>query len=165
MSGRATVQARLDGDGADFYTVVYERLKIEELFALLRAAGVRCLVDVREAPWSRVPDYRKSVLEDRLAELGAACGYSVKYISMPALGNPSENRKSDRPTREILANYGQHVRARSRELEELRELIMKCRTALMCYEADPAKCHRSVLAATLAEKYRLAYADLRQVSL
>jgi uncharacterized protein (DUF488 family) len=154
-------QSRLGMIEADFYTVGYEKLKIEELFTLLRETGVRCLVDVREAPWSRVPDYCKDALEDRLSTLGAATGYTIRYYSMPALGNPPENRKSDRPVREILAFYREHVRTRCRELEELREIIKKCPTALMCYEADPAECHRSVLAATLAEKYGLTYADLR----
>lgn len=165
MSSKTTVQARLGVAGADFYTVGYEKLKIEELFTLLRAAGVRCLVDVRETPWSRVQDYRKSVLEDRLAGLSADNGYPVKYFSMPAIGNPPENRKSDRSTKEMMIFYRRHVQSRARELEELREIISKCRTALMCYEADPAECHRSVLAAVMAEKYGLTYADLRQVSL
>jgi uncharacterized protein (DUF488 family) len=154
-------QSRLGTAEADFYTIGYERLKIEDLFALLRDAGVRCLVDVREAPWSRVPDYRKDVLEDRLTELSAAAGCHIRYISMPALGNPPENRKSDRPMAEMSMAYRQHALARARELEELQEIIKKCRSALMCYEADPAECHRSVLAATLAEKYGLTYADLR----
>jgi uncharacterized protein (DUF488 family) len=154
-------QSRLGMIEADFYTVGYEKMKIEELFTLLREAGVRCLVDVRETPWSRVPDYCKDTLEDRMSSLGAAAGYTIRYYSVPSLGNPPENRKSDRPTREILAFYQGYVRTRDRELEELRDIILKCRTALMCYEADPAECHRSVLAATLAEKYGLTYTDLR----
>ena len=156
-----TRQSRLGFTETDFYTVGYEKLKIEELFILLRDAGVHCLVDVRDTPWSRVADYCKSTLEDKLAELSAARNYHISYVPMPILGNPPEIRKSDRSPAEMITLYRKHVLTRERELEELRNMIMKCRTALMCYEADPAECHRSVLAATLAEKYGLTYADLR----
>jgi uncharacterized protein (DUF488 family) len=162
MSGKPTVQTRLGGNEADFYTVGYEKLKLEDLFALLRQAGVHCLVDVRDTPWSRVPAYCKNALEDGLAELGSASSYPVKYISMPALGNPRENRESDRSMAEMWTVYRQHVLARNRELEELRELMKNCKAALMCYEADPAECHRSVLATIMTEKYGLTYADLRK---
>jgi uncharacterized protein (DUF488 family) len=161
MSGKPTVQTRLGGDEADFYTVGYEKKSVGELFRMLKEAGVRCLVDVREAPWSRVPDYCKNVLEDRLAELSTASNYQIRYISMPALGNPQENRKSDRPVAEMMTVYRQHAQSKARELEELYDILKKCKTALMCYEADPAECHRSALAAILAEKYGLMYVDLR----
>jgi uncharacterized protein (DUF488 family) len=161
MVAKSTRQTRLGLDDADFYTVGYEKLPLDRLFALLKENGIRCLVDIREAPWSRVPDYRKAVLEDRLVGLSIASGYNIRYFSMPELGNPPENRKSDRPMAEMSMAYRQHALARARELEELQEIIKKCRSALMCYEADPAECHRSVLAAILAEKYGLTYADLR----
>jgi uncharacterized protein (DUF488 family) len=161
MSGKPTVQTRLGEDDADFYTAGYEKKTVDELFRMLKEAGVRCLVDVRESPWSQVPDYCKDTLENRHAELGESCGYHIRYISMPALGNPQENRKSDRPMAEIMMVYRQHALSKTMELEELYDILKKCKTALMCYEADPAECHRSALAAIIEEKYGLTYADLR----
>lgn len=54
-----------------------------------------------------------------------------------------------------------YVLTRVHEIRELYEIIKNCKTALLCYEADPGECHRSVLAAILAEKYGMTYADLR----
>ena len=158
----SAAQTRLGGDAVDYYTIGYERLKLDDLFALLKGAGVRCLVDVRNSPRSRVPSYNKRVLEARLEELGAAHGYHIRYVSMPALGNPPENRKGDCGSSEAIEYYRKHALAQGPQLDELREIIGKCRTALMCYEADPACCHRSTLAAILNERYGLAGADLRQ---
>jgi uncharacterized protein (DUF488 family) len=162
VTEQRTIQARLGPVEADFFTVGYEKLRVEELFALLKGAGVHCLVDVRDAPWSRVHDYRKGVLEDRLESLGAAQGYHVRYVSMPSLGNPAENRKSERNLADAMAFYRQHVQTRAKELAELRDVIARCRAALMCYEADPAECHRSELARIMAERYGLTHADLRK---
>ena len=158
---KPTLQAKLGENRADFYTVGYEKLKVEDLFTLLRGAGVHCLADVRDTPWSRVPAYRKAALEEKLIDLGGASGYEIRYVSMPSLGNPKEIRKSDRAVAEMLALYRPHVMSKARELEELRAIIMKHKTALLCYEADPAGCHRTVLAGVVAEKYGLTYMDLR----
>lgn len=158
-----TMQSKLGalGNEPDFYTVGYERLPLNELFILLKAAGVHCLIDVREAPWSQVPEYRKAELEDLFPSLGASNGHEIKYVSMPSLGNPPENRKSDRPVAEMRAYYRQHLLSRQAEIETLGKILKSCRSALMCYELDPRDCHRSVLAAVLAEKYSLEYTDLR----
>jgi uncharacterized protein (DUF488 family) len=162
VAEKRTTQARLGPIDVDFYTVGYEKLSVEDLFAMLKGAGVHCLADVREAPWSRVNDYRKHVLEDRLEGLGTAQGYHIKYISMPSLGNPPENRRSDRSHTEAMAFYRQHTVTKTKELDDLHETITRCKTALMCYEADPAECHRSELAKIMAVRYGLTFADLRK---
>jgi uncharacterized protein (DUF488 family) len=162
VAEKHTTQARLGPTDVDFYTVGYEKLSVEDLFAILKGAGVHCLADVRDAPWSRVHDYRKSVLEDRLEGLGAAQGYHIKYISMPSLGNPQENRKSDHSHADAMTYYRLYIQAKTKEMDELHDVIARCRTALMCYEADPAECHRSELAKIMAERYTLTFADLRK---
>lgn len=155
------VQSKLGvlGSEPDFYTVGYERLSLEDLFVLLKDNGVHCLVDVREAPWSQVPDYRKAVLEEQLPELSHAYGYEIKYVSMPSVGNVF--RKNDLPDKDINESYRRHIVAKEAELEALRDLLLKSKTVLMCYEADPKGCHRSVLSSVLASKYGLTYCDLR----
>ena len=55
---------------------------------------------------------------------------------------------------EILSSKG-------KALEELRELILSCPTALMRYEKDSSDCHRSILSEVLRERYGLQPADLR----
>lgn len=155
------VQSKLGmlGSEPDFYTVGYERLSLDDLFLLLKDNGVHCLVDVREAPWSQVPDYRKATLEEKLPDLSLAYGYEVTYVSMPSVGNVY--RKNDLSDREINDIYRRHIVTKEAELEALHGLITKSKTALMCYEADPEGCHRSVLAAVLAQRYKLTWSDLR----
>jgi uncharacterized protein (DUF488 family) len=161
MAEKRVVQSKLGmlGSEPDFYTIGYERLSLENLFLLLKDNGVHCLVDVREAPWSQVPDYRKAMLEEKLPELSCFYGYYIQYVSMPSIGNVY--RKNDLSDREIMESYRKHIVTREAELETLRDTVLKCKTALLCYEANPKECHRSVLASVLAGKYGLTYADLR----
>ena len=160
-SGQAK-QAKLGLEAPDFYIVGYERLTIDELFALLKDAGVHCLADVRDSPRSRVRSYNRNILEESLDELGSARSYPIKYMPMSALGTPPEIRKSGRPMGEMMALYRSRLQDMSKELDDLRDIIKSCKTVLMCYEADPADCHWSELAAAMAERYGLTYADLRK---
>lgn len=155
------VQSKLGflGSEPDFYTVGYERLSLNDLFLLLKDNGLHCLVDVREAPWSQVSDYRKATLEEKLPELSLTYGYKILYVSMPSVGNVY--RKNDLSDREIMDNYRRHIVTKGAELEAMKEIVLKSKTAFMCYEADPKECHRSVLAAVLASKYGFSYSDLR----
>ncbi|MCD1294356.1 hypothetical protein CUJ83_05005 [Methanocella sp. CWC-04] len=156
-------QSMLSGYGTEdeeFFTVGYERTGSEDLYLLLKSFGVNCLVDVREVPWSRVPDYRKSALERRLEEYGEKYGHRIRYVSMPGLGNPEENRKSDKKEEEHADHYRRYALGKTLELERLRQLIKTSRTALMCYEKDPQKCHRSILARIMEEKYGLTHIDI-----
>ncbi len=149
------------GSEPDFYTVGYERLSLNDLFLLLKDNGVRCLVDVREAPWSQVSDYRKATMEEKLPELSLTYCFGIRYVSMPSVGNVY--RKNDMSDREILENYRRHIVTKVVELEAMREIILKSKTTLMCYEVDPKECHRSVLANVLAKRYNLTYLDLREL--
>lgn len=150
------VQGRLSSFGikADFFTVGYERMRIDELFLVLKGAGVQCLVDVRATPWSNVPDYCAAALEEKLDVLGKEHGYSIRYISARELGNPFRDDDWKEKYLESLSSKG-------KALEDLRELVLSCPTALMCYEKDQSDCHRSILSAVLRERYGLEPADLR----
>ncbi len=145
----------------DFFMIGYEKIDVEELFDMLETAGVHCLVDVRNLPRSRRAFYNKDVLQRKLNDLSEAHGYKIEYISITALGNPPENRKGHCGSPEATAAYRSHVLTQEAALDELQGIIGRCRTALMCYEADPACCHRSELAVIIAERYGLTGRDLR----
>jgi uncharacterized protein (DUF488 family) len=147
------MQSRLSSP--DFYTVGYERLSLDELLSILQGSGVRCLIDVRARPWSRVTDYNKEALEEKLPEHEKKTGYAIKYVSMPSVGNPYR----DSAWKE---EYGQMISGKSFELEKLRLAISECLSALMCYEKDPGDCHRSILADLIKNRYGLDYSDLRE---
>jgi hypothetical protein len=83
----------------------------------------------------------------RLGELLASRG--IAYEHRKALGTPPDIRwffKHGRAPEGALA-FREHVEGTAgRELDELAaELDHGPRTALLCLEADPAVCHRSVL--------------------
>ena len=132
------------------WTIGYERLLPPELVNELVHAGVDRVLDVRVRPQSRRPGMSKTRLGDLLAEHGIA------YEHRKALGTPPDIRWLFRAGRhdEARAAFLEHVeRTASEELDALaRELGRAPATALMCLEADPAGCHRRVLAEALLRR-------------
>lgn len=132
------------------WTIGYERLLPPELVAELEAAGVRRLIDVRFRPQSRRPGMSKTRLGELLAEHGIA------YEHRRSLGTPADMRwlfHHNRVT-EGREQFRRHIEETAApELDELAaELDSAPPTALMCLEADPAGCHRSVLAEALVRR-------------
>jgi uncharacterized protein (DUF488 family) len=134
------------------WTIGYERLLPPELVAELKAAGVERLLDVRFRPQSRRPGMSKTRLGALLSEHGIA------YEHRRALGTPPDLRWLFHAGRveEARAGYRRHVQETAAdELDALAaELAAGPRTALMCLEADPAGCHRRVIAELLQERVR-----------
>ena len=125
------------------FTIGYEKTTQAELIAALGAAGVRRLIDVRAVPLSRRPGFSKTILRNGLAEAG------IDYVHLKALGTPPEGRDAARKGRhdELERIYGGQL-----ELPEaivaaaqMRELAAEMPTALLCYEREPAGCHRAIL--------------------
>ena len=141
------------------WTIGYERLLPPELVAELETAGVERVIDVRYRPQSRRPGMSKT----RLAELLGSRG--IAYEHRRALGTPPDLRWLFRAGRlaEAAAAYREYVETASPDaLDALAsELDVAPRTALLCLEADPAACHRRVVADAL----RSRRADLTVVDL
>ena len=130
------------------FTIGYEQTTVTELIGALQRAGVELVVDVRALPLSRRPGFSKSALAGALREAG------IGYEHLKALGTPKEGRdaakKGDRATLE-------RVYAGQLELPEAQAAaalllgrIAERPTALLCYEREPADCHRSMLLAAIA---------------
>jgi uncharacterized protein (DUF488 family) len=131
------------------FTTGYERRSLEDFLTELRAAGIRHLVDVRDAPISRKPGFSKAAL----AEGSRAAG--IAYTHLRALGCPKPIRDAfrrdgdwDRYTRAYL----DHMRRQQPALAELAALSAAEPTALLCYEADFNRCHRTYVARAVAER-------------
>ena len=133
------------------WTIGYERLLPEQLVAELAEAGVERVVDVRVRPQSRRAGMSKTRLGAALGEAG------IGYESRRVLGTPPDLKHLFRSGRvaEGAAGYAEHVR-RDPEVvaavEALAAELPDVRTALLCFEADPATCHRRVLVEALAER-------------
>ena len=132
----------------ELFTIGYERLLLPELVAEVEAAGVQRLIDVRYRPQSRRPGLSKT-------RLGAALGdRGIAYEHRRGLGTPPDIRWFFKHGKvaEGREQYRVHLDAQP-ELDELAaELPNAPRTALLCLEADPAECHRRVIAEALTER-------------
>jgi uncharacterized protein (DUF488 family) len=141
------------------FTIGYERLLPPALVAELQAAGVERLIDVRFRAQSRRPGMSKTRLGELLGDHGIA------YEHRRALGTPPDIRWYFRHNRtsEGRQRFEAHIEAHAAdELDALAwELDHAPPTALMCLEAEPAVCHRRVL----AERLRARRADLHVVDL
>jgi uncharacterized protein (DUF488 family) len=132
------------------WTIGYEKLAPEALVAELEAAGVERLIDVRYRPQSRRPGMSKTRLGERLAD------HRIAYEHRRALGTPPDLRwlyKNNRVA-EGHEGFARHVEeSAAADLDALAaELPDGPRTALMCLEAEPAECHRSVLVEALRRR-------------
>jgi uncharacterized protein (DUF488 family) len=133
-------------------TVGHSTHPIEKFVALLKAHGVEQLVDVRTIPKSRYnPQFNQEALERSLRESGIA------YVHMPGLGGLRHPRKDSINTgwkNASFRGYADYMQtpAFDESLGNLVELASRHMTAVMCAEAVPWRCHRSLIADALMAK-------------
>jgi uncharacterized protein (DUF488 family) len=125
------------------FTIGYEGVTQGELIAALRAAGVERVIDVRAVPLSRKPGFSKNILAAGLAEAGIA------YVHLKALGTPPEGREAARKGRhDVLERvYAAQLETPEAAVQaaQMVELATEKPSALLCFERDPATCHRTLL--------------------
>ncbi|NKC30465.1 DUF488 domain-containing protein [Falsiroseomonas selenitidurans] len=129
---------------ARLFTIGYEAATPASLLGALRQAGIATLVDVRALANSRKPGFAKRALGAALEEAG------IGYLHVPALGTPAEGRvaaRAGRPAemRRIFAARLAGVEAQA-ALAALRDRAAAEPVCLLCLEADPAQCHRTLVA-------------------
>jgi uncharacterized protein (DUF488 family) len=130
------------------YTISYEGRSLQKLLADLQSAGVRLLADVRENPFSRKPGFSKNALAEALREVGIAYRH-IRPLGCPRPIRDQYRKDGDwqRYTRDFMA----HLRQQQPALEELVGLTNAQPAALLCYEADFNRCHRTYVARAAAE--------------
>jgi uncharacterized protein (DUF488 family) len=125
------------------WTIGYEQTTMSAFLAVLRGAGVELVADVRAIAASRRPGFSKTTLAASLAEAG------IGYRHFRALGTPADGRAAAR-----ALDHAKLDRIYAGQLElpeamaagaELADLVHDKRVALLCYERDPACCHRKLL--------------------
>ena len=119
-----------------------------DFLAALREAGAKRLIDVRAVPNSRRPGFSKTPLRNALAEAG------IDYVHLRALGTPAAGREAARAGRkaELEAIYAGQLETPEAMAEGamMLDLAATRPSALLCYERDPACCHRTLLWQALA---------------
>lgn len=130
------------------FTIGYEATTMGEFIAALRSAGIERVIDVRALPLSRRPGFSKSPLRAALAEAG------IDYVHLRAVGTPAAGREAARKGRheELVRIYAGQLELPEAIAQgaQMLGLALEKPGALMCYERDPAACHRSLLLAAVA---------------
>jgi uncharacterized protein (DUF488 family) len=140
-------------------TIGYEAATVASFLEALREADIELLVDVRAVASSRRPGFAKTRLAANLA------GAGIDYLHLRALGTPAEGRAAARAgrhgeMREVFLAQLATPEAQA-ELETLAGLVRSGRrVCLLCFEADPAHCHRSLVADALASLLPVRIAHL-----
>ena len=131
------------------FTVGHSTLPIEHFIKILKTYGIECLLDIRTVPKSRHnPQFNGEELRKSLADAG------IGYRALPSLGGLRHARK-DSPNggwrNKSFRGYADHMQTPEFQ-EGLRDLIQtgsRARVAIMCAEAVPWRCHRSLVADAL----------------
>lgn len=130
------------------FTIGYEAATMGDFLGALSRAGVERVIDVRAVPNSRRPGFSKNILRSSLAEVG------IDYVHLRALGTPAAGRAAARAGRKadlerIYAGQLETPEAMA-EGAMMLDLASEKPSALLCYEREPACCHRTLLRQALA---------------
>ena len=131
-------------------TVGHSTKTLKQLVALLLAHGVKQLIDVRTIPRSRHnPQFNQDRLRRSLQKAG------IRYRHMAELGGLRHARRDSTNTawRNLsFRGFADYMQTPEFEeaLDQLTHWAQKRRTVIMCAEAVPWRCHRSLIADALA---------------
>jgi uncharacterized protein (DUF488 family) len=131
------------------YTVGHSTRSLEDFLGILKSLDIRRLADVRRFPASRRhPQFAASALGPALESGG------IRYRHFEALGGRRSVRPGSRNTAWRVAGfrgYADHMETDEFQnaLDVLMEWAGEARTAGMCAEALPFRCHRQLLSDAL----------------
>lgn len=131
------------------FTIGHSARPIADFIALLRAYAIERLADIRSIPRSR---HNPQFNADALAVSLPAAG--IDYVPMPALGglrHPHKNSVNTGWRNASFRGYADYMQTPAFEaaLEMLMCMAREKRVAIMCAEAVPWRCHRSLVADAL----------------
>jgi uncharacterized protein (DUF488 family) len=135
------------------FTIGHGNRSIDEFMGLLKDAAIECLVDVRAYPASRRhPQFARASLEGSLA------GAGIRYVWEGTVLGGRPKPEPDSP-HVALKNPGFRAYAGHMASEEFRQALDRLatngrgrRTAIMCAERLPWRCHRYLLADSLVAR-------------
>lgn len=133
----------------DIHTIGYEGLGPAEFLAQLRRTDVALVVDVRDVPMSRKRGFSKTALSEALR------GAGFEYLHCRSLGCPKTIRdryRADRDWEAYTAAFMQHLSTQASAVRELAGLCESRAAALLCFEADAWRCHRTYVARAVAAR-------------
>jgi uncharacterized protein (DUF488 family) len=127
------------------FTIGHSTRELAEFISLLKAHGVTEIADVRSVPRSRHnPQFNRDTLPDALKTAG------IGYVHLAGLGG-LRHTHTDSPNlawrNASFRGYADYMQtdAFAENLEQLIELARHKQVSLMCAEAVPWRCHRSLI--------------------
>jgi uncharacterized protein (DUF488 family) len=139
-------------------TIGYEAAPQPDVLGRLKTAGVELLIDVRAVASSRRAGFSKTLLAGSLNEAG------IGYLHLRDLGTPKSGRQAARAGRigEMRTIFAEHMTTASAlgALKQAVEESLGRRVCLLCYETDPACCHRAIVAEMITERTGAAIVNL-----
>ncbi len=147
----ATANSMKDSSDAELLicTIGHSTHPLEEFVNLLKKNEVTHLLDVRTVPRSRHnPQFNKETLPDSLRAVG------IKYTHLPGLGGLRHARKdsiNEGWRNASFRGYADYMQTQEfvENVNQVIELAAHDCCALMCAEAVPWRCHRSLIADAL----------------
>ena len=134
------------------WTLGHSTRPIDKFIGLLRAHQISHLVDVRTVPRSRYnPQFNRDMLAQSLRDAG------LRYRHLAELGGlrkPKKDSLNDGWRDASFRGYADYMQT-DEFLKALEELMAESRlqpTAIMCAEAVPWRCHRSLIADALVSR-------------
>jgi uncharacterized protein (DUF488 family) len=134
------------------YTIGHSNRSLDDFVALLREHAIARLVDIRTVPRSRHnPQFNREWLPAALENRG------IQYTHIKELGGLRRARKDSTNTgwrHPSFRGYADYMQTAEFEaaLQALIELAERERVAIMCAEAVPWRCHRSLVADALTAR-------------
>jgi uncharacterized protein (DUF488 family) len=130
-------------------TIGHSNRTIEDFIGLLRQNGIACLLDIRTVPKSR---HNPQFGQDQLAASLAGAGIEYRYL--PGLGGLRRPRKDSPNTgwrNTSFRGYADYMQTDefAANVDAVIDLGRHTSCALMCAEAVPWRCHRSLVADAL----------------
>jgi len=129
----------------EIFTIGHSTHPIDEFIHILQAYGIEMIVDVRTIPKSRYnPQFNQAALREELQKHG------IEYVHLTALGGLRHTTKDSinmawkNASFRGFADYMQTPEF-TKGLKELIGLAKEKRVAIMCAEAVPWRCHRSLI--------------------
>jgi len=131
------------------FTIGHSTRTWEEFLELLRAHGIERVVDVRSIPKSRHnPQFNRETLSAKLH------GARIGYVHLRKLGGLRHARRDSQNMgwrNASFRGFADYMQTPEFEqgLQRLIKLAKQKKTAIMCAEAVPWRCHRSLIADAL----------------
>ena len=137
-----------------FCTIGYEGVSIDLFLSCLKENGIQILLDVRQIPLSRKPGFSQKKLIERTGSI------NIVYKHIKPLGCPTAVRdayKTNGDWNEYTKDYNLHLEDNSAALDKVFIYLQNFKCALMCFEANPERCHRSIIAQALINQHPNIY--------